>query len=278
MPHSVQKPGGAHAQRAGKGASMCQQPPDHRSGHPFRRPPPPPFRFILRLHLLIVRAAPDSLCHNLCGEHARLERVPHPLTTKRIHDGVCSTNGDEVSGQSIVSERSGHQAVFSIDILAQRIFLYQETRVRASALNRYGPSIAVIEEGKFQHGTLGPRLNVLDSKISGTSAFGEPAQLPRRIDHHRAFHSVHVKHAAMTLYLLNPASLLHACMSGHHLIQHSARNAQAPPLKWELDFRGSGAYARRSHFNSACLQNLIDETEPAQTTDRTLPKETATAF
>src|SRR5437667_197303 len=236
------------------------------------------FRFILRLHLLIVRAAPDSLCHNLCGEHARLERVPHPFTAKRIHHAGCITNRDEVSGQSIVSERSGHQAVFSIDISAQRIFLYQETRVRASALNRYGPSIAVIEEGKFQHGTLGPRLNVLDSKISGTSAFGEPAQLPRRIDHHRAFHSVHVKHAAMTLYLLNPASLLHACMPGHHLIQHSARNAQPPPLKWELDFRGSGAYARRSHFNSACVQNLIDETEPAQTTDRTLPKETATAF
>src|SRR5438552_3501311 len=168
IPHSIQEPRGAHPQPSRKGASMCQQPPDHRSDHPFRRPPPPPFRFILRLHLLIVRAAPDSLCHNLCGEHARLERVPHPFTAKRIHHAGCITNGDEVSGQSIVSERSGHQAVFSIDILAQRIFLYQETRVRASALT--------------------------------------------------------------------------------------------------------------SHFNSACVQNLIDETEPAQTIDRTWRKKTATDF
>src|SRR5207249_9412965 len=175
-------------------------------------------------------------------------------------------------------EWSGHQAVFSIDISVQGIFLYQETRVRASAFNRDRPSIAVVEEEKFQHGTLGPRLNVLDSKIPGASALGEPAQLPRRIDHHRTFHSVHVKQAAMALYLVNAASLFHACMSCHDLIQHSARNAQAPPLKWELDFRGSGAYARRSHFNSACVQNLIDETELAQTIDRTWRKKTATDF
>src|SRR5207247_6094155 len=198
------------------------------------------------------------LCHNLRREHARLERVPHPVTAKRIHHAGRITNGNEVSGQFIVCERSGHQAVFSIDIFVQRMFLYQETRIQASALNRHRPSIAVVEEGKFQHGTLGPRLNVLDSKISGTSAFGEPAQLPCRIDHHRTFHSAHVKHAAMTLYLVNPASLLHACMSCHDFIHHTSRNAQAPPLKWELDFRRSGAYARRGHFDSACAQNLIE--------------------
>jgi len=202
--------------------------------------------------------------------------VPHPFTAKWIYHAGRITDRDEVSRQSIVSQRSRHQAVSPIDIPAQTIFLDEEAGIRAAALNRHRTAVSIIEEPEVQHRTLRPSLNVLNSELVHTPAFRKPAQLSRCIDHNRTFHSVHVKHAAITLYLVNWASLFHASTACHQRVQCAARHTQAGPLKQNFDFNRCNANARRGYLNSSGFSNLIRKTKLLETVDRARGEKPAT--
>src|SRR5437867_272960 len=146
VPDSVQKPGRGYPKRGGKGPRMRQQPPDHRPDSPPHRPPSCPFRFVFPLHLRVACTAPDSSCHDPCRQRSCLKCVAHPFTAKWIHHAGGITNRDEVSRHTIVGQRSGHQAVWSVGVPAQRIFFDEETRIGAAALNRDRTTVTILKE------------------------------------------------------------------------------------------------------------------------------------
>src|SRR5215510_6223468 len=102
---------------------------------PPQFPLPRQLGLISILYLVVACVSPDPCGNYSCCQNAALKSMAHTVTAKRIHHTGRVTDRNKIPGQSIVSERTGHQTVRTFNVLRQRVLPDEETPIRTPAFH-----------------------------------------------------------------------------------------------------------------------------------------------